>query len=73
MRACLFALLTVPIVLNSRCTHLNSVVRDFWRLEFSGKISESRSMSSKHGDPPTGRDKDMMAGKMCWKPRMACV
>jgi hypothetical protein len=49
--------------------------RFFWRLEFSGKISESHatSMFSMHGDPPTRRNKDMVASKMCQKPRMACV
>ena len=45
----------------------------FWRLEFFRKISESRAMTRTREDPPTGRDKDMVAIKMCRRPLMACV
>jgi hypothetical protein len=60
-------------VLISRREKLNSVVLDFLVTEFFGKISESHAMSSMHGDPPTGRDKGIVAGKMCRKLWMACA
>ena len=72
-RACWFASFTVPNVLILRREKLNSVVLDFLAPEFFGRISESHAMSSMHGDPPTGRDKGIVAGKMCRKPRMACA
>jgi hypothetical protein len=45
----------------------------FCCLEFSRIMSESYAMFSIRADPPTGRDEDIVARKICWKDQMACV
>jgi hypothetical protein len=60
-------------VLISRREKLNTIVLDFLAPLILWKNIGIACYVPKACGPPTGRDKDMVASKMCRKPRMACV